>query len=144
MAKNKTEQGEQVENVAAEQTVNYTLHYRTKHPKHRCSYGVAGVAGIVVIDLNLLDGWDGQEIGPDYMPPETITISLPLKQPRAKATATDRSAEVAARAAERAAKQIERIAAAQKRAEDQLAAAQAKVEAAKAKLAPKSEDPASA
>ena len=39
---------------ATEQPVvatNHTLTYRKNHPNGRCSYGVAGVPGIVVFDL---------------------------------------------------------------------------------------------
>jgi hypothetical protein len=65
-----------------------TLTYRKSHPKDRCSYGVAGVAGIVVFDTRLFA---------DGKPPKTITVSCNLtspvsKEPKPKATKETKTA----------------------------------------------------
>jgi hypothetical protein len=54
---------------------NHTLTYRKVHPQGRCSYGVAGVAGIVVFDLKLFA---------DGKPPATIVLDCALALPVAK------------------------------------------------------------
>jgi hypothetical protein len=47
------------------------LVYRKAHPKNRCSYGIPGVTGIVVFDLNLFA--DGKA-------PKTLTVNC--KEPK--------------------------------------------------------------
>lgn len=54
---------------------NYTLTYRRAHPNKRCSYGVAGVAGIVVFDLGIFA---------DGKPPATIVLDCLLAVPVTK------------------------------------------------------------
>lgn len=103
---------------------NYTLHYRKDHPKNRCSYGVAGVAGIVVFDKNLFAG----------EPPLTITLDVELAQPKPDAKAA--KAEAAAqKAAEKLAKAEERRIAAELKAAEKAEKAQKALEAAQARAA---------
>ncbi len=68
----------------------YTLHYRRQHPGGgvlgRCSYGVPGVAGIVVFDMGLFA---------NGTPPATITLNVPLAAPQARNVAGVTSAVVA-------------------------------------------------
>lgn len=71
---------------------NHTLHYRRAHPGGgvlgRCSYGVPGVAGIVVFDVALfLPG----------APPATITLNVALATPTPRGVAHVTSAVVANR-----------------------------------------------
>jgi hypothetical protein len=71
-------------------TVTNTLSYRKSHPNNRCSFGVPGVAGIVVFDKRLFA--DGKV-------PKTITIDCDLAAPVAKepkATKADTPAATAA------------------------------------------------
>ena len=109
---------------------NFTLHWRKDHPKNRCSYGVAGVTGIVVFDKNLFAG----------EPPLTITVDVELAQPKPDGKAAKAEA-AAAKAAEKLAKAEERRIAAELKAAEKaekatkaLAAAQARA----AELAAKS------
>lgn len=55
---------------------NNTLTYKRDHPNNRCSYGIPGVPGIVVIDKRLFA--NGQA-------PATITVDCALALPVAKA-----------------------------------------------------------
>lgn len=70
---------------------SYTLHYRRQHPGGgalgRCSYGVPGVAGIVVFDMALFAG---------AVAPATITLNVALAAPTARKVAGVTSAVVAA------------------------------------------------
>lgn len=109
---------------------NFTLEYRRDHPKSRCSYGVAGVAGIVVFDLNLIAGSDQ----PGFTMPSTITIDVPLAEPKADNKAA-KAEQAALRAAERAAKAEARVAAAQEKAQERAGKLAAAAAAAQAKLA---------
>jgi hypothetical protein len=119
---------------------NYTLTYRRDHPGGgalgRCSYGIAGVNGIVVFDYTLFA--DGKA-------PATIMVDVPLAQPKpdlkeAKAAAAaqkliDRAAKATAKIEAAKVKALER----QVKADAALAAAKAKIEAAtKAAAAPAS------
>ena len=86
MAKNKskgavdtvavTEQVPTTTAPVAPQATNHTLTYRRTHPGNRASYGIAGVAGIVVFDLKLFA---------DGKPPATVVLDCALAQPVAKA-----------------------------------------------------------
>lgn len=51
---------------------NHTLTLRRTHPGNRVSYGVAGVPGLVVVDLKLFA---------DGKPPATITVDCALAVP---------------------------------------------------------------
>lgn len=83
MAKNKSTAPAQPVAPTPEQPVapasNHTLTYRKNHPNGRCSYGIAGVAGIVVFDLKLFA---------DGKPPATLTLDCALALPIAKAAKT--------------------------------------------------------
>lgn len=117
-----------VEQAAVEQPVagpNYTLTYRRDHPSNRCSYGIAGVKGIVVFDFSMFA--DGKA-------PATITLDCELAQPKGDAKA-ERAAAVAAKAADRAAKAQARADAAAAKIADRAAKAAAALDAAKAKVA---------
>lgn len=71
--------------------VQHTLTYRRQHPGGgvlgRCSYGVAGVPGIVVFDMGLFAGG---------VAPATITLSCALAAPTPRGVAGVTSAVVAA------------------------------------------------
>jgi len=130
----KQNKGEQaaVETVTEQAAVveNFTLTFRTMHPKNRCSYGVAGNAGIVVFDLNLFAGSDQ----PGFAPPAIITVDAVLKPVRS-VMKVDKAEAAAARAAEKAAKAAERVEAARLKAEAKALKAQQALEAAQAKVA---------
>jgi hypothetical protein len=103
--------------------------YRRDHPQDRCSYGIAGVSGIVVFDKGLFA---------NGVPPTTITVDCALAQPKADAKA-EKARLAAERAQDRATKAAVKIEAAQARAAEKsakaaeaLAKAQAKVAAAQA------------
>lgn len=70
---------------------NFTLSFRRNHPGGgplgRCSYGLAGVPGIVVFDLGLFPGG---------VAPATITLDVELAQPVPRKVAGVTSAVVAA------------------------------------------------
>lgn len=72
------------------QMANFTLTYRRNHPGGgplgRCSYGLAGVPGIVVFDLGLFPGG---------VAPATITLDVALAMPTARKVAGVTSAVVA-------------------------------------------------
>jgi len=59
--------------------VNHTLTYRKNHPGNRCSYGIAGVPGIVVFDMKLFA---------DGKPPATIVLDCALALPVVKPAKT--------------------------------------------------------
>lgn len=69
---------------------NFTLSFRRNHPGGgplgRCSYGLAGVPGIVVFDLGLFPGG---------VAPATITLDVQLAEPTARKVAGVTSAVVA-------------------------------------------------
>jgi hypothetical protein len=132
VAKNKSNEAvaEVVEQAAPAVVENTTLTFRTMHPKNRCSYGVAGNAGIVVFDLNL---FAGSEVA-GFTPPATITVDVLLKAVRTVAR-VDKAEAQAARAAEKAAKAQERVEAARIKAEEKAAKAKAALEAAQARVA---------
>lgn len=133
----------QVEGVAQEsaevtpaQTENYRLDYRRDHPQNRCSYGIAGVSGIVVFDKGLFA---------DGVAPAVITVDCKMALPKADAK-VDKTAAAAAKAAAKLeaaavkvanqlAKAAAKAAAKQAKADAALAAAKAKVAAAQAKTA---------
>lgn len=125
--------------VAESTNVNYTLTYRRDHPGDRCSYGIQGVPGLVVVDKGLF-------LDPTNVP-QTITLNVALASPRAdKKTSKDaekeaKAAERAARLTEKANKAKEKAAEREKKAQEALAKAQAKAEEAKAKLAKRTETP---
>lgn len=113
---------------------NHVIMYRRDHPGGgalgRCSYGIAGVPGIVVFDKSLF---------PDGVPPASITLDCVVVSPRTRVV-TAKAELQAQKAIERAQKAQARIdAAAAKAAERQakadkaLADAKARVEAAAAK-----------
>src|SRR4051794_23618843 len=60
---------------AAATATNHTLTYRRTHPNDRCSYGIAGVPGIVVFDVKLFA---------DGKPPKTIVLDCALALPVGK------------------------------------------------------------
>lgn len=104
---------------------NQVLTYRRDHPKDRCSYGIAGVSGIVVFDKGLfLNG----------VPPQTITLDVNLALPKPDGKAAKAEA-AAARLAERAAKAEARAAAQAAKVAERAAKAEAALAAAKAKIA---------
>lgn len=107
---------------------NFTLTYRRRHPGGgvlgRCSYGIAGVSGIVVFDVGMFANAE---------PPTTITVDVPLAQPKADAKAA-REAAQAAKVIERAAKAQARLDAQTAKAAERQAKADAALAAAKAKL----------
>lgn len=106
---------------------NYTLTYRRDHPGNRCSYGIMGVAGIVVFDKGLFG---------DGVAPAVITMDCELAQPKldakqAKAElAAQKAAERAEKAAKKAAETAAKIAERATKAQAALDKAKAKVEAA--------------
>jgi hypothetical protein len=62
--------------VAAQVTVsNHTLVFRRNHPQGRCSYGIAGVPGLVGFDLRMFA---------DGKPPKSIVLDCALAVPVAK------------------------------------------------------------
>lgn len=79
-----------VANPTVKVTTVQTLTFRRNHPGGgplgRCSYGVAGVPGIVVFDLGLFPGG---------IAPATITLDVPLATPVARKVAGVTSAVVA-------------------------------------------------
>lgn len=115
---------------------NFTLVYRRQHPGGgslgRCSYGIAGVSGIVVFDMSLFA---------NGVAPPTVTMDCEFVQPKADnktakaeaaaAKAVDKAAKAQAKIEAQAAKAAEK----QAKADAALAAAKAKVEAAQAKVA---------
>jgi hypothetical protein len=120
---------------------NLTLTYRREHPGNRCSYGIAGNAGIVVFDKGLFVGGDQ----PDFQAPATITLDCEMVPVKAD-NRMQREALKAEKLIERAAKAQARIEAAQERAaerqrkaDEALAKAKAKLEAAAATAAPAAE-----
>lgn len=134
MAKNKTatESTGETPTAVATPATNNTLVYRRDHPGNRCSYGIAGVSGIVVFDKGLfLDGVAPPTIEMD------CALALPKadnKQAKAEAQAA-KLAEKAQKAADKLAAQQAKAAERQAKADAALAAAKAKVEAAAAKTA---------
>ena len=109
-------------------TPNYTLHYRRDHPQDRCSFGVAGVPGIVVWPKGMFA---------NGVPPSTITTDVELAQPKASVTDAKaaKAAERAAKLEERATKARERVEAQAAKAAERQAKATAALEAARAKAA---------
>src|SRR4051794_3126568 len=61
--------------TATATATNHTLTYRRTHPNDRCSYGIAGVPGIVVFDVKLFA---------DGKPPKTIVLDCALALPVGK------------------------------------------------------------
>lgn len=111
---------------------NNTLTYRRDHPGNRCSFGIAGVPGIVVFDKGLFA---------DGVAPATIEMDCALALPKADNKAAKAEAQ-AAKLAERAAKatakaeaQAAKLKERQDKAEAAVAAAKAKADAAKAQAA---------
>jgi hypothetical protein len=88
-------------------TENKVLTYRRDHPGDRCSYGVAGVPGIVVFDKGLFA---------DGVAPPTITLDCLLALPK-----PDKKEE-------REAARIAKLAEKEEKAKIKAAAAQAKAE----------------
>lgn len=103
---------------------NFVLTFRTNHPKNRVSYGVAGVTGIVVFDLNLFA---------DGVAPPTITIDAELKAPKVAST-TAKAEAAAVRAAEKLAKAQAKADAAAAKLAEKAAKAQAALDKAQAKV----------
>lgn len=113
-------------------TVNRTINFRKHHPKNRCTYGIPGVPGVIVIDKGML--------ADPTAPPATLTLSCDLQLPRApKADKAEAQAAKAAAKAEREAAKVTAAAAKavekQAKADAALAKAREKAEAAQAKLA---------
>lgn len=111
--------------TVAQTSTNRVLTYRRNHPQNRCSYGIAGVSGIVVFDLGLFA---------NGAPPPTITVDVDLALPKAVPEKLDKAQSAAARAAEKATKAAERLAAqtakaAERQAKADLALAKAKEKA---------------
>lgn len=120
--------------------VNLTLTYKRTHPKNRASYGISGVSGLVVVDLNLLQLAEGF---PNPVPvttepvvglPTTITVDIPLKTPQlaGDAAKTAKAEAKAAAAAAKAQKAQERAAATAAKAAERQAKAEAALQRAKA------------
>lgn len=110
---------------AAAPTTNFTLEYRREHPGNRCSYGIAGNAGIVVIDRGLL-------ADPAFKGPITVDVALvPVKADNKQARAEAQAAKLA----ERALKAQQKIEAAAAKAKERQDKANAALEAARAKVA---------
>lgn len=108
---------------------NYTLTYRREHPGNRCSYGIAGNAGIVVFDRGLFA--DPAFKGDIIVDCALVPVKVDNKQAKAEALAAklvERAAKAQAKIEAAAAKAKER----QEKADAALAAAQAKVAAATA------------
>lgn len=119
---------------AAQPTTNNILTYRRDHPGERCSYGIAGVPGIVVFDKGLFA---------DGVAPPTITLSCLLALPRPDKKAEREAARVA-KAEEKARKAQERLVAQQAKAVERQAKAQEALAKAQAKAAAATSTPASA
>lgn len=84
-------------NGNAQATATATLHYRRQHPGGgalgRCSYGLPGVAGIVVFDMGLFAPTLLAANG--GLPPATITINVAMATPQARTANNVTSAVVA-------------------------------------------------
>ena len=98
-------------NATAAETFT-TLVYRKQHPGGgslgRCSYGVAGVPGIVVFDMGLFSPETLASNG--GMPPATLTINVAFSAPKVRKAANVTSAVVAAANTAQAAAKAEPIA----------------------------------
>lgn len=111
---------------------NFVLHYRREHPGNRCSYGIAGNAGIVVFDKGLFQGSD--QAG--FQAPAVITLDcemVPIKQDNKTAKAEAAAAKLVEKAQKAQAKILAAQAKAeerQKKADEALRKAQEKVAAA--------------
>lgn len=109
---------------------NHTLVYRRDHPQNRSSYGIAGVAGIVVFDKGLFA---------DGTPPPSITLDCLLAPPQLdnKTAKAEAAAQKAVEKAEKEAAKVKKAqlkaAERQAKADKALADAKAKAEAAAAK-----------
>jgi hypothetical protein len=128
-----TEQAAAAVETATQEVVtagpNFTLTYRRQHPSKRSSYGIAGNAGIVVIDNGLFPGSNVE----GWQPPATITVDCELVPVKAD-NKTQKAEQAAAKLAERAAKAQAKIEAAQAKAAEKKAKADAAMAAAQAKL----------
>lgn len=119
------EQAPAQEQEQAQPVTNHTLVYRRDHPQNRCSYGIAGVPGIVVFDKGLFA---------NGVAPETITLDCVLtevKEDKKVARATAQAAKLQ----ERATKAQQRIELATAKAKERQEKAEAALAAAKARLA---------
>jgi hypothetical protein len=117
--------------------VNHDLIYRRDHPGDRCSYGIAGVPGIVVFDKGLF--------ADPSAPPPVITLNIALQSPRLDKKAS-KAEEAAAKAQAKADKEAQKVKAAaekaaarQAKADEALRKAREKAEAAAAALKAKTE-----
>ena len=104
---------------------NFTLTYRREHPKNRCSYGIDGVSGIVVVDRNML-------ADPTYTGP--LVLNVPLASPKLDGKAAKAEAQ-AAKAKEKADKAAAKLAAAQAKIQEKADKAAAALKAAQDKVA---------
>lgn len=109
---------------------NHVLIYRRDHPQNRSSYGIAGVAGIVVFDKGLFA---------DGVPPASITLDCLLALPQLdnKTAKAEAAAQKVVAKAEKEADKVKKAqlkaAERQAKADKALADAKAKAEAAAAK-----------
>lgn len=110
---------------ALPQGPNYTIQYRRDHPGDRCSYGIAGNAGIIVFDKGLFK---------DGIAPAEIGLTCEMVQPKAD-NKTAKAEAAAAKLAEKAAKAQARIEEQQKRAAEKVAKAEAAAKAAADRVA---------
>lgn len=105
-------------------SVNHVLTYRRDHPGDRCSYGIAGNAGIVVFDKGLFA---------NGIAPATIIVDCDMVPVKAD-NKTAKAEAAAAKLVEKAAKAQAKIEAAQAKAEEKKAKAEAALAAAQAKV----------
>lgn len=145
-----TAQPTQPVEAAAQPTENRVLIFKRNHPQNRCSYGIPGVPGIVVIQRDLFAGTTpvaptGSDLGGM---PAILTVDALLVQSRqdnkaAKAEAVAaKLAERAAKATQKAEAQAAKLVDRQKKADEALAAAKAKADAALAAAQAKVGEPA--
>lgn len=104
---------------------NYVIVYRRDHPGNRCSYGIAGVPGIVVFDKGLFAGG---------VAPASITMDCELALPKVD-NKTAKAEEAARKAQEKADKAAKKLAESQEKAKARAEAAAEKLRKAQEKLA---------
>lgn len=111
--------------AAAQATSNFVLVYRRDHPGNRCSYGIAGVPGIVVFDKGLFA---------DGVAPASITLDCAMALPKVD-NKTAKAEEAARKAQEKADKAAKKLEESQRKAKERAQAAADKLAKAQAKLA---------
>lgn len=118
-----TEQAAAVETPVA--GPNYRIDYRRDHPGNRCSYGIAGVSGIVVFDKGLFAGG---------IAPASISFDCEMAQPKLD-NKTAKAEAAAAKLAAKAQAAAEKLKAQQVKIEEKARKAQEALEKAKARIA---------